>query len=95
MIREAAALAMTDGDVLGALCGALLRRQQWRLAGKYLKGTASTPLAPSAAEALVLGRAKELLAMAAAPASPETSQVSEHVLSRITKPASRAACEHA
>ena len=80
LVREAAALDMTDADVLGALCGALLRCQHWRLAAKYLKGTASTPLPPSAAEALVLGRARELLALAAGPASPEISQVSEHAL---------------
>ena len=80
LVREAAALDMTDVDVLGALCGALLRCQQWRLAAKYLRGTASTPLPPRAAEALVLGRARELLASAAGPASPEISQVSEHAL---------------
>ena len=84
MVRKAATLDMTDTDVLGMLCGALLRCQQWRLATKYLKGTASTPLPPSTAEALVLGRARELLASAAGPASPEISQVSEHALLRVS-----------
>ena len=84
LIREAAALDMTDAEVLRMLCGALLRCQQWRLAAKYLRGTASTPLAPSTAEALVLGCARELLASDAGPASPEISQVSEHALLRVS-----------
>ncbi len=74
-MREAAALDMTDADVLGALCGSLLRCRQWRLARKYLGGTASTPLPASAAEALVLGRARELLSSAATLGSPEVAEV--------------------
>ena len=77
VVRKAAGLGMSDADVLCALCGALLRCRQWRLAARYLQGTASTPLAPATAEALVLGRARELVASAAAPASPEISQVCE------------------
>ena len=75
LVREAAALDMTNADVLGALCGSLLRCQQWRLARKYLGGTASTPLPASTAEALVLGRARELLISAANLGSHELAEV--------------------
>lgn len=75
LVREAAALDMADAEVLGALCGSLLRCQQWRLARKYLGGTASTPLPASTAEALVLGRARELLSSAANLGSHEVAEV--------------------
>lgn len=74
-MREAAALDMTNADVLATLCGVLLRCQIWRLAGKYLGGTASTPLPASTAEALVLRRAQELLRLAASFGSQEIAQV--------------------
>ena len=74
-VREAAALDITNADVLAAVCGALLRCQVWHLAGKYLGGTASTPLPASTAEALVLGRSRELLRSAASFASQEVAQV--------------------
>ena len=74
LVREAAALDMTNADVLSALCASLLRCEQWRLAKKYLGGTASTPLDCSTAEALVLGHAKELLSSAADVGYPEVGQ---------------------
>lgn len=74
-MREAAALDMSNADVLAALCGALLRCQVWRPAGKYLGGTASTPLPASTAEALVLGHSRELLRSAATFDSQEIAQV--------------------
>ena len=79
-MREAAALGMTDADVLAALCGSLLRCQQWRLARKVLGGPASPPLPASAGEALVLGRARELLTSAAGLGSLEVTQVCLMVL---------------
>ena len=73
-MREGAALDMTNADVLLALCASLLRCEQWRLAKKYLGGTASTPLNWSSAEVLVLGHAKELLSSAAGFGYPEVDQ---------------------
>ena len=84
LVREAAALGMTDADVLAALCGSLLRCQQWRLASKYLGGTASTPLPASTAEAVVLGRARALLSSAAGLGSQEVSQVCDTALKAFT-----------
>lgn len=53
-------------------CG---RCGQWRLAHKYLGGTASTPLGGSRAEAIVLGCAREYFYAAPSLQAPEVAQV--------------------
>lgn len=78
-MRKAAGLQVTDQDILAALCGSLLRCQQWRLARNYLGGTASTPLPSAVAESLVLGRARALLGSAASFGSPEAAQVRQRM----------------
>ena len=57
------------------LFGGWGRSGQWRLAQKYLAGTASTPLDAGAAETLVLDCAKELFYSAASLQSAEVTQV--------------------
>ena len=53
----------------GPRCG------QWRLAHKYLGGTASTPLDPGTAESIVLDCAREYFYAAPSLQAPEVAQV--------------------
>ncbi len=79
-LRQGAFSQLPAEDLLADFCGALLRCAKWRLAQKYLAGTASVPLDAGRAETLVLACAKEYFFSANSLQSPEVSQVGSHVI---------------
>ncbi|EIE26521.1 hypothetical protein COCSUDRAFT_64531 [Coccomyxa subellipsoidea C-169] len=73
-LRQGAFSQLPAEDLLADFCDALLRCAKWRLAQKYLAGTASVPLDAGRAETLVLACAKEYFFSANSLQSPEVSQ---------------------
>ncbi|BDA40884.1 probable neuroblastoma-amplified sequence at N-terminal half [Coccomyxa sp. Obi] len=65
---------LSPENLLADFCTALLRCARWRLAQKYLAGTASVALDPGRAETLVLDCAKEYFFSATSLQSPEVAQ---------------------
>lgn len=82
-LPQIALSAVSASDLLGRFCVALLRCARWRLAQKYLAGTASAALEPAAAEALVLEISKEYFFSASSLQSPEVAQVCDVVLTKL------------
>jgi hypothetical protein len=66
---------MPPQDLLAEFCAALLRSANWKLAQRYLAGTASIALDPARAEALVLACSQEYFFSANSLQSPEVMQV--------------------
>lgn len=77
-LRQGAFSQLPPEDLLADFCAALLRCAKWRLAQKYLAGTASVALDPGRAEDLVLACAKEYFFSANSLHSPEVAQVDSH-----------------
>jgi hypothetical protein len=77
-LRQGAFSQLPPEDLLADFCAALLRCAKWRLAQKYLAGTASVALDPGRAEDLVLACAKEYFFSADSLHSPEVAQVNSH-----------------
>ncbi|KAK9916721.1 hypothetical protein WJX75_006244 [Coccomyxa subellipsoidea] len=73
-LRQGAFSQLPPEDLLADFCAALLRCAKWRLAQKYLAGTASVALDPGRAEDLVLACAKEYFFSADSLHSPEVAQ---------------------